>query len=385
MAPDDFTGSLTASQAAEAIAAGWRRSAPLDELVLRPISDGGPGFLNAVAAANGGRFEEVATTGPHGEHITAQVLLVEEAGRLTGYVESAQTVGRAATSTIDQPLTATSSGLAAPVRAAMEAGVDRLVVGLGGTLTTDGGAGLLAGLGATATDRAGRDGTELLRAGGAALSEISSVDLSAARQMLAGKDLIAAVDVENPLLGERGAARGFAPQKGASAQQVELLEAGLAALAQACGTTPEGRRPALTLGAGAAGGLGFAFRHLGAGLTSGIDLVLAALRFDQVVADSDLVITGEGKFDWQSMRGKAITGVCRVAMNRGRPVLVLAGELAVGRREWMSIGVSGAYGIIDEADPERAARATTVAMAQAGPWLCELAQRAARTWSPQRG
>ncbi len=341
VAPDCFTGSMTAATAAAAIADGWRTTAPGDEVTQLPVSDGGPGFLAAIRAGIGGESRAVASVGPWTVPVDAELLLVPGAGGPTCYVEAAQACGE--TLAPHGPAEeASSAGVGLLLDEALAAGAGRIVVGLGGTLTTDGGAGMLAVLGATAVDGEGRDATALLRTGGGGLAGIAAVDLANARARLAGVELVIATDVDNPLLGPRGAARGFAPQKGAPPAAVERLEESLQRFAHACGRLPDGRSPAVALGAGAAGGLGFALLHLGGRIVPGIDSVLETLRFHQRVAPSDLVITGEGSFDWQSLHGKVITGVCRAAMEHGRPVLVLAGRIDVGRREWMSIGVNGA-------------------------------------------
>jgi glycerate kinase len=379
IAPDSFTGSMSAAQAARAIERGWRTTAPDDQCVLVPLSDGGPGFLAAVASATAGRLVPVATAGPWGAPVSAEILICDGGGIRTAYLESAAAIGDRGVPR-GAPGAASTWGISLLLRAALSCGAERIVVGLGGSLTTDGGAGMLVGLGATATDADGFDATEVLRQGGGGLARVAHVDLGEPRRAMAGVELIIASDVEVPLLGPRGAAHGFAAQKGADEPQVEQLESALRSFAHACGRTQDGRSPAVALGAGAAGGLGFALLHLGGRMAAGIDEVLAAVSFDERVAAADLVITGEGSFDWQSLQGKVITGVCRSAMAQGRPVLVLAGRIEVGRREWMAIGVNGAYGIIDRQDAT-AAVAPVKALAQGPDLLAALAARAARTWS----
>ena len=240
---------------------------------------------------------------------------------------------------------------------------------------------MLAGLGARACDADGRDVTERLRAGGAALAGIATVDLAPARELLAGVDLVIASDVDSPLLGPRGAARGFSPQKGADPALVAALEESLRRFAHACGRLSDGKSPAVALGAGAAGGLGFALLHLGGRRVAGIDWVLTAVSFAERVAACDIVITGEGSFDWQSLHGKVISGVCRAAMAHGRPVLVMAGQLHIGRREWMALGVSGAFAIAGDEDPAVPIRGRAAANQGPPQLLADVAARAARTWS----
>jgi glycerate kinase len=379
IAPDSFTGSMTAAQAANAMAQGWRRTAPGDELVRRPVSDGGPGFLQALAdGLPSAQRVAVAAADPWGRPVEAAVLVSDGPHGRTVYVESAQTCGGERRG---GPGTASSAGLAPVLRAALAADPARIVVGLGGTLVTDGGAGLLAGLGATATGIDGSDATSVLTGGGAGLSSVSAVALEGVRARFAGVELVAATDVDVPLLGPRGAALGFSPQKGADPATAAVLEESMRSFAHACGRTPDGRSPAVALGAGAAGGLGYALLHLGGQRASGIDLVLEAVGFDRLVAGSDLVLTGEGSFDWQSLSGKVIPGVCRAAAEHGRPVLVLAGTIDVGRREWMAVGVHGAYGILDATDPQAPATDPASALRDAPALLAQVAARAARTWS----
>jgi glycerate kinase len=377
VAPDSFTGSMSAAEAARAIADGWRATAPQDDVVLVPVSDGGPGFVAALHAALGGEPRSVPASGPWGAPAAGSVLVVPGSGGPVAYLEAAHAAGDTGAPR-GAAAAASSAGLAELLRAAVESGARRIVVGVGGTLICDGGAGMLAGLGATAVDAAGGDCTALLRAGVAGLSEVAAVDLAPARAITAGVELIVATDVDNPLLGPRGAARGFGPQKGLDPAAVDAAEEALRAFAHACGRFPGGRSPAVALGSGAGGGLGFALLHLGGRVVAGIDVVLDAVGFEQQVGGADLVITGEGSLDWQSMHGKVITGVCRAAMAHGRPVLVLAGRIAVGRREWMAIGVSGAYAIIDAEAPPAQVRA---AVAEGPRRLAGVASRAARTWS----
>ncbi len=390
VAPDGFTGSLTAAQAVASITAGWHSVAPTDELIGLPLSDGGPGFLDAIRRARPTAADlQVAATGPHDEPVHVPVLLVPgepaaaagERPGPTAYIESAMVLGRAATAVLDDTAHATSFGLAAPIRAALAAGASRIVVGLGGSLTTDAGAGLLAGLGARARGTYGEWTDAPLRAGGIGLGGIVGIDVAPVRDLLAGVDLVVAADVDNPLTGPRGAARGFGPQKGADPAAVEALDSALSSFAAVLGRRPDGRSAAVALGSGAAGGVGFALLHVGGRYVSGAGLVLAELRVPDSIAAADLVVTGEGSFDWQSLRGKVVTGVCQAAMDSGRPVVVLAGRLGVGRREWMAVGVSAAYSILDPADPAPDRAALAAAMADAPELLAAVAARAARTWS----
>jgi len=375
IAPDKFAGTLTAVEAAEAIADGWRRTSPGDELVCVPIADGGPGFIEVLRAARGGRLLPLIVTGPLGEPTAATVLLVDEpAARVTAYVESAQAAGlHLVPFERRDPGPASTCGVGALIAAAIDAGADRVVVGLGGSATNDAGAGLLAALGATAT-RDGAPADDVLRAGGSTLASLDTVDLSRARARVEGVELVAATDVDNPLLGVRGASAGFGPQKGATDVQVIELDGSLARFSALIGRGPDGLDPAVALGAGAAGGMGYALLCLGATRASGIGTVLEGIGLEDQISGSDLVITGEGSFDWQSLRGKAVTGVAAAATRQARPCLVLAGRVGIGRREYAAAGVAEAFSV------EENEGSLEAALARPSEGLAALAQRVARTW-----
>ncbi len=358
VAPDRFAGTLTATEAAEAIRAGWVRTAPGDELVLVPLSDGGPGFLEVLQSGLGGEVLVQPVRGPLGAPTPAPLLRVDD----TAYLEVAQACGL---HLVDrehlEPLAASSYGVGELVAAAVDAGARRVVVGVGGAASTDGGAGLLAALGVQ--PRA------LLSGGGGRLGELAAdLDLYPARERLAGVALLAATDVDAPLLGDDGAALGFAAQNGADRAVRELLETGLRTFA----TRTDGG-VAVKGGAGAGGGIGFALLLLGAERVPGTQLALDAVRLAEKARATDLLITGEGAFDWQSLRGKVVAGVARTAQDAGRPAVVLAGRVDVGRRELASSGVDAAYAVADLPDGERGHTATED--------LRALAARVARTWS----
>jgi glycerate kinase len=253
------------------------------------------------------------------------------------------------------------------------------VLGLGGSGTNDAGAGLLAALGAQAVGVDGTDATELLASGGGALRRIGAVVLDPALDAVAGLELVAASDVDNPLLGLRGATNGFGPQKGADDAAVMELEGSLEAFARAVGRRSDGKDPAVALGAGAAGGLGFALLHLGAARVPGIATVLERVDLVGHIGRADLVVTGEGAFDWQSLRGKVVSGVADAALAQGRGCVVLAGRVDVGRREYLAVGVSGAYAVLDDLR-DRGLPPQDAFTDPAGR-LADLAERAARTWS----
>lgn len=363
VAPDKFAGTLTAVEAAEAIAAGWRRRAPDDVLDLAPMADGGPGFVDVLHAGLGGHLLAASVTGPRGAGsppVPAALLRVDD----TAYVECAQacgvhlTGGTAAGALAED---ATSRGVGELVAAAVDAGARRVVVGLGGSGTSDGGAGLLAALGATADVP--------LDAGPAALAGVGHVDLAAARKRMAGVELVAASDVDNPLTGLFGAAKVFGPQKGLAEERLPVVDGWLEELAAATD-----RRTSLEPGAGAAGGLGFALLLLGAQRVAGVALVAEAVGLADRAAAADLVLTGEGAFDFSSRSGKVPYGVAEVAGAALRPCVALAGQVLVGAREMRALGVEAAYSVSELVGAERS-------LGEPAAALADLAERVARTWS----
>jgi glycerate kinase len=323
----------------------------------------------------------VTVSGPHGAPVPATVLLVEAAddasGLRTAYLESAQACGSHLVRLQDRdPATASSAGVGELLLAAVEAGAQRVVVGLGGSVTVDGGAGLLGVLGVRSTDATTAAGPRGL----AGIGVGSLTGLAAARQVLAGVELLAASDVDVPLLGRHGAVHGFARQKGAEAGQLPALEAAMTAWASAvvvaageAGAPDPGRLVALP-GAGAAGGLGFALLALGARRLPGVQAVADATGLAGRLQGADLVLTGEGSFDWQSLRGKVVAGVAHVAGAAAVPVVVVAGQVAVGRRELAVAGVEAAYAV---ASTEQEVAESLAAPARA---LAARTARVARTW-----
>lgn len=356
VAPDKFAGTLTAVEAAEAVAAGWHRHAPDDEIDLAPMSDGGPGFVDVLHATLGGELLAVTVTGPTGASTPATLLVVDD----TAYVESAQACGLHLTGARGGEQ-ATTRGVGELLAAAVGTGVRRVVVGLGGSGTSDGGAGLLAGLGATADVP--------LDEGPAGLDGISSIDVAAARERVAGVEVVVASDVDNPLSGLFGAAKVFGPQKGLSEERLVVVDAWLERFAEVAG-----RRTALEPGAGAAGGLGFALLLLGGTRTPGIGLVTDAVGLPARARAADLVVTGEGAFDFSSRAGKVPAGVAAVAEQAVRPCVALAGAVLVGAREMRALGMESAYSLVDLVGEERA-------FADPAGSLADLAERVARTWS----
>jgi glycerate kinase len=366
LAPDGFGGTLSAVEAAEAMRAGWARAAPGDELVVLPLSDGGPGFLDVLAAALDGRLVPVPTTDPLGRPAAGAVLVAGD----TAYVESAQATGlHLLTAAERDPRATTSYGLGRLLAAAVECGAGTLVVGLGGSATNDAGAGMLAALGVTPLDAAGA----ALPYGGLALLGLDRLD---GAPQLRGARLVAATDVDNPLCGPHGATAVFGPQKGLRPADLPPLDAALARWAEVAErdlAAPAGL--ADLPGAGAAGGLGAALFALGGGRRPGLDVVAAAVGLPAALAGADLVVTGEGSFDFQSLRGKVAGGVAGLAVEHGLPCLVLAGQVSVGRQEAAAAGVEAAYAVAEHAG------SVAAALDRPADRLADLAARVATRWS----
>jgi glycerate 2-kinase len=356
IAPDKFAGTLTAVEAARAIAEGWARQAPGDELDLAPMADGGPGFVDVLHAALGGELSAVTVRGPHGEPVPGAVLRKGE----QAWVESAQACGLALTKGQGAE-SATTWGVGELLGHAIHAGASGLVVGLGGSGTNDGGAGLLGALGAT-SDRPLDQGTT-------GLDGLTTVDLAPARDRLAGVSLVCATDVDSPLTGLFGATRTFGPQKGIPEERLPAVDAMLEQLAAATD-----RRTALEKGAGAGGGLGFGLLLLGARRCSGFDVVAEAVDLAARARACDLVLTGEGAFDFSSRSGKVPYGVASVAAEALRPCVALAGRVLVGAREMRTLGIESAHALVDLVGEERA-------LADPAGSLADLAARVARSWS----
>ena len=321
IAPDCFGDSLTAVQAAQSIADGWGRSRPDDGLALAPQSDGGPGFVEVLAS----RLGEVRTervSGPLSSDVDAQWVLDTDPP-VTAYIECAQACGLALLGgppSVSTALEAHSRGVGQLIAAARAAGAGRIVIGLGGSGCTDGGRGMVEALGGVA----------------------------AAQELLDGVELIAASDVEHPLLGPRGAAAVFGPQKGADPATVAILEDRLTVWAEELNAAA-GRTVSGDAGAGAAGGIGAALIALGGRRESGAAIIAEHTGLAADVAAVDLVITGEGRFDDQSLHGKVVSALAAGARERQIPVLVLAGQVTLEQSALEAAGIASAHSITDHA------------------------------------
>ncbi|MFD8975388.1 glycerate kinase [Streptomyces sp. NPDC059593] len=366
VAADKFKGSLTAVQVAERVTAGLRRVVPELTVETLPVADGGDGTVAAAVAA-GFERREVQVTGPLGEPVTAAYAL----RGTTAVVEMAEASGlQLLPAGVFAPLTSTTYGSGELLRAALDAGATTLVFGVGGSATTDGGAGMLAALGARFLDAAG----EPVGPGGAALAELATADLSGLDARFATVDLILASDVDNPLTGPKGAPAVYGPQKGATPEDVRTLDAALAhfatVLEKAIG--PKAAEAALAPGAGGAGGIGYGALILGASFRPGIELMLEVLGFAPALERATLVITGEGSLDEQTLHGKAPAGVAAAARAAGKEVVAVCGRLALPPEALGTAGIRRAYPLT-AIEPD-----TAKCIANAGPLLEDVAASIAR-------
>jgi glycerate kinase len=367
VAPDKFKGSLSAPDVAHAVEAGLTRAVPGLTAVTVPVADGGEGTLEAAEAAGFLRVL-VRVAGPTGEPLDSALGI---RGR-TAVVEMATASGLAVLpGRVPAALEATSLGTGELVRAALDRGCTEVVLAVGGSACTDGGAGLLVGLGARLLDAQGRD----LPPGGAALRNLDRVDLSGLDPRISHVRVVLASDVDNPLLGPKGAAAVYGPQKGASPDDVDVLEAGLRRWVAVLGDVLGTRAAALAEepSAGAAGGIGYAsLVALGAVRRPGIDVVLDLVDFAGHLAGADLVITGEGSLDAQTLHGKAPAGVAAAARKAGIPVVAVAGRCLLAAADLRPAGIEATYALTDlEPDPERCMR-------KARPLLERLGERIGR-------
>lgn len=369
--PDKFAGTLSATAVADAIAEGWGGDTTL---IRRPLSDGGPGFVEVLAGSVDGRLVPVPTVDPLGRPVDGEILL---AGPVA-YIESAQACGlHLLTKAERDPNTTSSYGLGLLITAAIEAGATEVVIGLGGSATNDAGAGMLAALGAPPVDAAGY----ALPYGGAYLNAAAGLALSSQfglwqerTPLLRDVRLVAATDVDSPMTGLHGASNVFGPQKGASREDVYRLDAALEVFAGVLERAFEVSDLQSQPGGGAAGGIGAALIALGGRVTSGIGLVTSSIGLEHELDQAGLVITGEGSFDHQSLRGKVVAGIANGARDRGVPCVVLCGRNETGYREAASAGVTETHSLTELFGSEEEA------MARPAEGLRELAARLATQW-----
>ncbi|CAM5356132.1 Glycerate 3-kinase OS=Streptomyces griseorubiginosus OX=67304 GN=glxK PE=3 SV=1 [Streptomyces griseorubiginosus] len=366
IAADKFKGSLTAVQVAERVTAGLRRVVPDLEVEALPVADGGDGTVAAAVAA-GFERREVAVAGPLGQEITAAFAVRAE----TAVVEMAEASGlQRLPAGVFAPLTASTYGSGELLRAALDAGARTIVFGVGGSATTDGGAGMLSALGARFLDADG----EPVAPGGGGLADLATADLSGLDPRLASVEFILASDVDNPLTGPTGAPAVYGPQKGASPDDVQALDSALAHYAKVLegAVGAKAAEYAASPGAGAAGGIGYGALLVGARFRPGIDVMLDVLGFAPALEWADLVITGEGSLDEQTLHGKAPAGVAAAARAKGKEVVAVCGRLALPPEAIGRAGIRRAYPLTD-AEPD-----IQKCISEAGPILEDVAERIGR-------
>ncbi len=374
VAPDSLKECLASPQAARAVARGVRRADPCAEVLCAPMADGGEGTLEALVEATGGELRCAEAADPLGRTVRAKWGICGD-GR-TAVVEMAEASGLDLLGPDErEPMRASTRGTGQLIAAALDAGARSLIVGIGGSATVDAGTGMAAALGARFLDA---DGREVRGCGGGRLAEVAAIDLDGLDPRIAGVEFVVACDVTNPLIGPDGAARTYAPQKGATPEQVEQLERGMRSLAEVIrrglGVDVESLP-----GAGAAGGLGAGLvAFLGAEIRSGVETVMEAVGLREKMRGAELVLTAEGRADGQSAFGKVIAGVAGAARGQGVPVIALAGSLGQGWRDLYGCGVAAVVPILDRPMPEGEA------IERAGELLEDAAERVVRIWQAAR-
>lgn len=366
IAPDSFKQTLTAAEAALAIGRGWAKARPEDQLDQCPMADGGEGTVAALVSATGGSLRQSQVCGPIGESRLATWGLLGDGQ--TAVIEMAQAAGLELLDKADQnPMRTTTFGVGQLIVAALEEGCRKILMGIGGSATTDGGAGMAQALGVRFLDSSGRPLAGPMT--GRMLGPINRIDLAGVDERLHGVQIIVACDVTNPLFGPSGAAAIYSPQKGATPDEVIELDRGLAHLSsllpQIDATAP---------GMGAAGGLGFGMvAFCNATLQRGIEIVMDAVGFDERASRADLILTGEGRIDGQSISGKTVIGIARRAQKLNKPTIALVGLRGEGADKCLDHGLSAIHAIVgDEVTIDQA-------LAEPARHLEALASRVAQT------
>ena len=364
IAPNAFRGSLSAQRAVTCIADGLRRSRlATPDLIAMPLADGGDGTLDTILDGLGGQRITVTVKNPLGQPVEATYGLLNDS--TTAVIELARASGvELIPRSARNPMITTSWGTGELIRAAVERGVQRIFIGMGGSATVEGAAGCLQALGVRLLDAAGRD----IPTGGAGLALLAHIDPTAAQQLLHHTQIVLLSDVTNPLIGERGAARIFGPQKGADTAMVEQLDANLSLFAEVMKHDLDKDVVALA-GSGAAGGFGAGMVGcLDAALSPGGATIIKLLGYDRQLAQVDLIITGEGKLDAQTVGGKAVQSIAEVARQFNVPVVALAGMLEADPATLYEIGISAAWSIVP------GACSLDDALKNAGDWLTRSAE-----------
>lgn len=374
IAPDSFKESLSAMQVAEAIEQGFSAIFPQAEYIKLPMADGGEGTVESMVAATQGELIRVDVTGPLGQSVDAFFGWMGDGE--TAVIEMAAASGlHLVSSEHRNPLLTTSFGTGELILAALNHGARKIIIGIGGSATNDGGAGMMQALGAQLHDKQGQE----LRVGGAVLAELATIDLSQLDVRLVNTDILVACDVDNPLCGEKGASAVFGPQKGATPEQITQLDAALHNYGEKI-EAATGKSVLNVAGAGAAGGMGAAlFGLLNARLQPGINIVTEALKLADVVQGADLVITGEGRIDSQTIHGKTPVGVARVAKRFNIPVIAIAGGMTPDYAVVHQHGLDAVFSVLNRIQtlPE--------ALAEASENVRVTARNVAAVWKMGRG
>lgn len=371
IAIDSFKGSLTSLEAGAAAEKGVRRVFPEAETVVKPLADGGEGTMRALTSGLGGVARTIAVTGPFGEPVKAVYGVI--ARSRTAVIDIAQAAGLTLIpEAARDPLTATTYGVGELLAVAIKKGARRLIVGLGGSGTNDGGAGMLQALGFELLDAAGKPITR----GARGLADLAQIKVDHALPELAECTFEIACDVENPLYGPHGSSVVFAPQKGASAAMIPEMDHWLEHYAALASKIFPQADPALP-GSGAAGGLGFAFAaFLGAQLLPGVELVAKEVRLAEALAGADLLITGEGRIDAQTAMGKAPAGAAKIAKRAALPVIAFSGSLGSGACAVNEAGIDAFFAILPAVIP----LAEAMEKSRAAANLCATVEQALRLW-----
>jgi glycerate kinase len=343
--PDSFKGTMSSAEICTVMAASILQFYPGAEIVRIPVADGGEGSVDAFLRAAGGKKIELSVRGPFSEEVSAFYGILADG--TTAVIEMAACSGLPLAEGRLDPLSATTYGVGQLIEAAVKTGCRKIILGLGGSATNDGGCGVAAALGVRFLDRAGKSFVPT----GGTLENIQTIDTGGLIPELAGVEIVSMCDVDNPLYGETGAAPVFGPQKGASPQAVQKLDTGLRHLARIVRPDPH-KDAALMPGSGAAGGMGYGMRvFLGSKLKMGIEAVLDAVDFDHLLCGADMVFTGEGKIDVQSLRGKVISGIARRTKKAGIPLVAVVGDIGDGIDAAYDRGLTAVFSINRTAIP----------------------------------
>ncbi|AEF18260.1 glycerate kinase [Thermoanaerobacterium xylanolyticum LX-11] len=340
VAPDSYKGSLSSKEVIEAMTEGIRRVVDA-EIIKVPIADGGEGTVDALISLSGGKIVETEGIGPLGNTVKSFFGILDDG---TAVIEMAASSGlNLVPDDMRDPLVTTTYGVGQLIKKALDEGCRRFIVGLGGSATNDGGAGMVQALGAKLLDEDGKD----IPYGGGNLSRLKEIDIDGLDKRIYESSFMVASDVTNPLCGKNGASYIYGPQKGATPEMVEILDNNLNHYANVVKETL-GKDFKDTKGAGAAGGLGFSLiAFLNAKVRSGIEIVMDAANMEEKIKSCDIVITGEGNTDFQTAFGKAPAGIAKIAQRYGKKVIILSGGLGYGYKELYKIGVTAMFSIVD--------------------------------------